>query len=631
VPYRFPISDFRFPIFLLLLVGSLAPLPALCQEPVSPLPPPVTRGVYRSRWFEFLNAHLEDDEREAASALSELKKAAQAVGIRRLSDFSRTAVYEGRQAEAQGRLERAARAYTAALELDDANCRAHFSRLAFFLRHGSRARAAAALPDALGSLFATREARLAVFSGLAIWIAAGLVVAAFGTFLILIVRHLRLSMHSLTETAQRFFGKGALVPFGLIVLTLPIAFGLGPSWLLLYWGALAFTSSERSERGVLAAAFLALGLVTPVLAAISRENALERSSLYVAAADLEEKREDASAEDGLRQTSAVFKEDPDVWLLLGIYAERSSDRERALAAYDKAVGAGPERYQAFLNRGNIRFQEGNFAAAVRDYEAAAERAPRAAEVFYNLALARAESYDFDGQGEALRRARAISANDVAYWSSHPTLAKVVSVSYPLVRARAKVEEWTREPPGRRLPGPDPSTPVIERFLSPFVLGPWAALALGLVLFSIRSWRGVASECVQCGRPHCKYCRRYGDPPGYCVSCARARKELRGIEAQVRRAEEMRRTVRLRNVACRLLSLFLPGTHRFFSGRPLSGFTRLFLFSFLLAAAGIGSRFFGLRQLAPPGAWAAFTAAVLALAGLIWLVSVWPAWRPSHGA
>ena len=32
-----------------------------------PMPPPVTRGLYRSRWFEFLNAHLEDDPRAAVA------------------------------------------------------------------------------------------------------------------------------------------------------------------------------------------------------------------------------------------------------------------------------------------------------------------------------------------------------------------------------------------------------------------------------------------------------------------------------------------------------------------------------------------------------------------------------------
>jgi len=630
---RFPFPVSRFPT-VLLFVGSLL-LPwaeVLAQEQLPPpLPPPVTRGQYRSRWFEFLNAHLEDDDRAAANALSELKKSAQAVGVHRLSDFSRTATFEGRLAETRGRFERAARAYDAALELDDANSDAHFARLAFLLRQGRRSEAASAFPAAFGSLFATRENRLAILSALAVWAASALAASAAAVVVILLVRHHRLAVHSLGETARRFFGAGAALPLGVIIAILPLAFGLGPVWLLLYWGALAFSGSQRGERNVLAAAFLLLGLMVPLLAKVSYENILQRSPLYVAAADLEERREDASAEDGLRQAAAVFNDEPDVWLLLGIYAERSSDRDRALVAYDKAVRTGPERYQGFLHRGNIHFQEGDFPQALRDYEAAAERAPRSTEVFYNLALARAESYDFDGQGQALRKARAISPSDVANWSSHPTAAKVVSVSYPVSRARAKIEEWNREPRGSQLPGHAPPGLKIDPFLSPFAIGPWAALAVGIGLFLVRSWRGVAAECVQCGRPHCKFCRRYGDPPGYCVSCARTRKEARGIDAQMRRAEEMKRTIRSRNLSCRLLAVVFPGTHRFFSQRPFLGFAQLLLFFFLVSAAVLHNRFFGPRQYAAGARWGLPVIAGLVLAGILWLSSLWSAWRHSHGA
>src|SRR5262249_39824793 len=136
MPFRFPIGDSRFPVLLFLLLHPLVTSVVLAQESSlpPPLPPPVTRGLYRSRWFEFLNTHLEDDARGAAAALSELKKAAQAVGVHRLSDFSRTATFEGRLAETRGRNERATRAYDAALELDDSNSDAHFSRLAFLIR-----------------------------------------------------------------------------------------------------------------------------------------------------------------------------------------------------------------------------------------------------------------------------------------------------------------------------------------------------------------------------------------------------------------------------------------------------------------------------------------------------------------
>ena len=52
------------------VVATLAPRMLPAQEAVSALPAPVTRSLYRAHWFEFLNAHLEDDARGAAAALA---------------------------------------------------------------------------------------------------------------------------------------------------------------------------------------------------------------------------------------------------------------------------------------------------------------------------------------------------------------------------------------------------------------------------------------------------------------------------------------------------------------------------------------------------------------------------------
>jgi tetratricopeptide (TPR) repeat protein len=407
LPHRFPFPVSRFPALLFLIGVALDTTAALAQQPISPMPPPVTRGLYRSRWFEFWNAHLEDDASAAAAALAELTKAARTVGIHRLSDFARTAAHAGRRAEAEGRFKRAARAYDAALALDDSSCDAWFSRLGLYLRQRDFGGAAAALPGALRSLVATGESRLAVISGLLLWGAAGFAAATLGSILILLVRHQRLLFHQVRELAGRFFGSpAAALPLSLILLLLPLAFGLGPVWVVLYWGALIFATCQRNERAVLAAALVAFGLIPVLTAVISWENTLERSPLYVAAIDLVERREDASAEDGLRQASTVFGEDTDVWLLLGIYADRSADPARALTAYNRAIKEGPDDYRPLVNRGNIQFEEGNVPGAIHDYEAAAQRAS-AAEIYYNLALARRKIYDFEGKTEARQQARSI--------------------------------------------------------------------------------------------------------------------------------------------------------------------------------------------------------------------------------
>ena len=145
-----------------------------------------------------------------------------------------------------------------------------------------------------------------------------------------------------------------------------------------------------------------------------------------------------------------------MWYLFGMYAERSGDSERAIASYDRAIQADSGDYRPFLNRGNVHFQEGDFQEAIRDYEAAAQRAPKVAEIQYNLAVARGEAYDFDGQTAAMAKARALSPADVPTWTEHPTL---------VARDLRRLPGLSRAPPDRGV------EPAVEE---PAASGPRAA-------------------------------------------------------------------------------------------------------------------------------------------------------------
>jgi tetratricopeptide (TPR) repeat protein len=593
----------------------------------------VTRGLYRSHWFEFLNAHLEDDPRAAAAALADLKKAARGVGVRRLSDFSRTAVHEGRKAEGLGNTARAARAYAAALELDDGNFAGNLARIEFLFRQRSYGSALRGIPDALGALFATKESRLSVLSSAAVWAGTAFLAATVGFILLLLVRHFPQLLHDASERAARFGGRRAALPIVFVLLLLPFAVGLDPLWVLLAWGAVLFVYTEGRTRVVLVGALVLSGLIGPAVRLVAREHILEHSPLYVAALDLEERREDGSAEDGLRQATAVFSEDADVWFLLGIYAERAGDTERAVACYDRAIVASPGDYRPFLNRGNVHFQDGDFAEAIRDYDAASKRAPRAPEVYYNLSIARGEAYDFDGQGIALAKAREISDRQVTVWSENPTLARVVSAAYPLARARRKVEQWNAQPKSRRLPGHAPPLPLPALLATPWTLFPWGALAAGLAVAAYRRNGSVAGECVRCGAISCQRCRRFGDPPAYCAACARGyvRKESVGIEAQVAQAAQARRNVARRDAACHVCSVLMPGAHRFFSDKPISAFALLLLFFFCISVAAIAERLFDARQLPPAAGTPGLIVVAISAAAVLWISGLLSSWRHTHGA
>jgi tetratricopeptide (TPR) repeat protein len=589
--------------FLVVLLAGLPPGSSRlqAQEAIPPLPPPVTRSLYRANWFDFLSAYSENDTAAESRALDQMAKAGRKVGVQRLSDFSRTAVFLGMRAERLGQPGRAERAYRAALRLDPGDPDAIRSQLSFLARHGRVLDALKSVPSSIAALLSVRESRIAVLSSLGAWVALAIAVAVVGTILALGLRYFPRLVHDVRESARRSFGRGAATPLTILAVGLPLFVGLGPVWLVLYWGALLFAYLVLRERLVLSVVLVAVALCPPLLAWISRENVQQRAPLVVAATDLAERREDASAEDGLRQAAAVFPEDSDVWLLLGTFAERSGDTGRAQAEYGRAIRADPADYRPILNRGNVHFTEGDFGEAIRDYIEASRRAPKAAETFYNLSLARGEIYDFDGQTQAIARARLIAPARVAFWSSNPTFSRVVPAEYSLARARTRVEQWNAQPKSRRLPGHGTALHPWRALLSPWSLAPLAVLLVGPLLARFRR-REPASECARCGRLTCERCRRYGDPDLYCAMCARffLKKEEVDIELQAAEARAMQRRALWRSRASRLASLLLPGSGSFLAERPVAGALTLFLFGFGLAAVVVDEKLFDSLNLPPQG-------------------------------
>jgi tetratricopeptide (TPR) repeat protein len=613
---------------LLALLAQALPLRA---QDVSPLPPPVTRGQYRAGWFDFLTAFSENDAAGADKALDGMVRAARKVGVHRLSDFSRTAVYLGRRAELLGQKDRAARAYDAALRLDPDDPDAIVGRLSFLARTGRVGEAIKGLPSAAVAVTSTRESRIAILSSAALWVAVGILGALAGIVLTLCIRHLGPVAHDMAETAKWRLGPGAAIPVGILIAALPLLLGLGPGWLGLYWAALIYPYTFRRERRLLALALLAAAAIPPLLAIVTRVNIEQRSPLFVAALDLAERREDASAEDGLRQAAAVFPEDSDVWFLLGVYAERSGDYERAQADYGRAMHADPNDWRPIMNRGNVRFTEGDYNQAISDYIEAAKRDPNAPEIFYNLALARGEAYDFDGQSQAITRARAISASRVSGWVNAPTVSRVVPAPYSLARARGRIAQWNSQPKSRRLPGHGAAS-LGYALGSAWSIPPLAALFAGVFLGRFRNRRGTAAECVRCGRAFCLRCRRYGDAPGYCAACAKTfRKEDADIEEQAAEALASQRRARRHHRMTRLTSLLAPGAHEFGFSRPVKGGITMFVFFCLVGAALLDNRFFDPLSLPPQGPIRATIAVALFLAFIVWVRAQWLARRVPSGS
>jgi tetratricopeptide (TPR) repeat protein len=574
-----------------------------------------------------LNALQEEDARGVRAAIAEMSRFARATGVRWLSGYSRTALNQARGAERAGRKVGAALAYDAAVALDGSSFDAAASRVGFFVRSGRIRDAVKTAPAAIGTMFASAESRLSFASSLAILFAVALVAAAVATALGLFLKHFRRMSHDIREIAGRPFGDRAATPLAFVVLALPFLLSFGPVWLLLYWAALAYGYSDRRERVAIASALLVFGLAPLAVDVVARENLLRRSPIYLAAVDLAERREDSGVEDGLAALAAAYPDQPDSWFLLARYAERAGDNPRALAAYGRAIQADPKDYRPFVNRGNVRFLEGEHTQAISDYEEAGRIAPHTAEAFYNLAVARSEIYDFKGQERARARALQISRRDVDAWSSHPTLSRVVPAAYPLSSARESVRTWSERTsgPASRLD----SRSLLELVLSPWCLAPWGALLFAWMLAAALSRIGFATECSRCGRPFCRRCKRYGGPPLYCERCVRLYTRGGETPPEVRtadRRETARRRSRRRAVV-RVASFFAPGVHRFFAGRPYTAVAMFLPFFFAVGIAVDGPWLFELAPLAPPAVPARLAAGAAALT--LSLVAVAGAWRQTR--
>jgi tetratricopeptide (TPR) repeat protein len=592
------------------------------ETPVSPLPPPVTQAVYRAHWFELLDAFHEGDELAARVALTALTKSARSTGVRRLADYSRTALHDARTAERAGRIAEAGLAYDAAVALDDTSFDAAISRLGFLIRQRHLRDALSAVPPTLTTIFASAESRLSFASSAAIMVALAVTATALATALGLFFAHFPRLSHDLREFAGRPFGQRAAIPLAFVLLTLPIFVALGPIWLVLYWSALAYAYSARRERVILALALIALSVVPLMVEVVARENFVRRSPIYLAAVDLAERREDSSVEDGLAAVANANPDQSDSWFLLALYAERAGDNPRALSAYGRAIQADPKDYRPFVNRGNVRFVEGEYTQAISDYEEAIRRAPEAAEAFYNLSVARSEIYDFKGQEAARARALQISRRDVDAWSSAPTLSRVVPAAYRISAARRGVRSWRQRTAGP-LSHPMSASALVELAQSPLCLGPWGALVFAWMYAGLRSRIGVATECSRCGRAFCRRCKRNGGPPLFCGRCVRlsSRKEEAGEEVRKADRRDTERRHRRRRRVVQISSLLAPGIHGFFSRRPVAAAAKLLLFFFALSLAIGGPWLFELAPLAPPGAAQPGRIAAAGVALLLWLAAI----------
>ncbi len=431
-------------------------------------------------------------------------------------------------------------------------------------------------------MLADGESRRILTTRLALVLSAALVATAVAVLVILLVRHGRRLGHDLAETAARLLGGGRgqdLLVVAMLVAPLLLSFDV--LWLGLYLFVLVLGYATWPQK-IASVVTLALSIpLLPLLDRASYDLAVSSSPIFRSAEALEEFRYDQRVVDTLEQARTVAPDDADVRFLLGRVYQALGQNERAVAEYTAAADLSRRESRSLVNRGNIRFVDGDFGSAQEDYQEALRRDPRSVVARYDLALLYAETFRTTEAARMLAEARALDAPRVQAFQDAPTLVKVVSVSYTPEEARAKAAELERDPRGRHLLGLFRSYRPAETWRTPILLGIPLAAAAALLLDRRRErGRGYASECQKCGRTFCRLCKPPGESSLLCSQCIHVylKKDGVAIETKMQKLEDVRRRKSLRDRVQGGLNLVLPGTSAFLDSRVFAGLSALFLFA-----------------------------------------------------
>ncbi|MEM6456862.1 MAG: tetratricopeptide repeat protein, partial [Acidobacteriota bacterium] len=208
------------------------------------------------------------------------------------------------------------------------------------------------------------------------------------------------------------------------LLIAPIALPSGLMWLLLWWSVLLWGYGSASERTVLIALWLMLGLVSPLLQLQHRTIATLQSSMRAVTA-IGEGRLYGGLFADLGALRLQLPDEPAVAELIADLHWRLGQIDYARARYLEQLETEPSRATVLNNLGVFHHNQEDFSNAINYFEQAIGADPALAEAFFNLSQSYSQSYAFSNSREALAQAKALDSTRVDAWLENE--GKVVPV------------------------------------------------------------------------------------------------------------------------------------------------------------------------------------------------------------
>jgi tetratricopeptide (TPR) repeat protein len=448
--------------------GSTAEGPGESRDSGFEVTPSVRQQLRRlqAEWLRWVSA---TDRERSEAAVTEMLATADQLGMKRLPDPSLGALAWSFEAAKRLDFARAAWCLEAAERLDPQRPETAFAAAAVARAKGSWLAAAVDIGRAYPLLVWLPVERYLWLQDLLVWglllllLTGGLFVGALmatrggGLF------------HDLAAFAGRRLPRAVALLFAAAILLWPLALPAGLVWLLLLWSLLLWGYGSPSERAVLVALWLLLGLAPLIVAAQRKAVAVRLSAPVKAIESIRERRLYGSLFTDLGLLRSSLPASPAVQHLLADVHRIIGQWEQARAFYREVLDAEPQNAAALLNLGVYSFNHGDMTSAIQYFQQASAADPRnAAAAQYDLSQAYNEAYLFDEAHRALAQAKAIDAERVDRWLAVAEQEKVVTASGGL----ALIPDIERS-----LTGPAPAIDLAQH-------GASLGVALGAILLAV---------------------------------------------------------------------------------------------------------------------------------------------------
>lgn len=396
----------------------------------------------QEEWLQWISAFYQGDRAAAKAQVAELRTSLARLGFNRLPELSIGATVRAIEVARQGDLKRAAWALDDAETLDPGRPETAFGRALVAWEGGKYPRAVAQQTIGYVRLFRLEPNQDLALESLELAALAVALLAGAGFVLVqLATKGSRLYWAIWRRLTALSSPVAHVLTWALLLW--PLVLPSGVLWTLLYWSVLLWGFGSVSERIVLAALWLLVGVTPLAIARQQQKVAALLTPPVRAVAALNEGRLYGALFTDLGLLPTMLPESVAVRQMLGDLHRLLGQWDEARIYYAQVIEKEPQNVAALIDLGAHHFLIGDHGGAVQYFQRAAAADPNSAAAYYNLSQAYSDAYQFDEQRAALARARMLGDQEVTRWIQEFRNERVVTFNGGLARHEQVLRDLQR--------------------------------------------------------------------------------------------------------------------------------------------------------------------------------------------